>query len=277
MTGVNWAEVAAQGYAVPEGLAPPDALDELLGMLGSENPEVRDGQAYSTLATWTRAGYFDGVLRALGNRAALGLGHESILVRSFSALVLGEVVQRDAQSPNVGAAARHMWLEHWQFSYPYEQDVRSHDPTLGWIHVVAHGADTARAFALHPATTTADLRMILDTLTERLRSLPLHLNQTEDDRLALAMLAVLTRPELGGDDIQAWLTEYQTLWTPPAYPLAPGPALAIRTLHSLHTLLHLGATVDGVTLRPAHPEPTIAVVQDALGSIYPYYGNGQAG
>lgn len=274
MTGVNWAEVAAQGYAVPEGLDPPDALDELLGMLGSKNPEVRDRQAYSTLALWTRAGHFDAVLRELGDAAALGLSQESVLVRSFSALILGEAVRRDAQLLVVSSATRHLWMEHWQFSYPYERDVRSFDPELGWIHSVAHGADTGREFALHPATTAADLRMILDTLTERLRSLPLHLNQTEDDRLALAMLAVLSRPELKPADIRAWLNDYQTFWTPLTFPLSPGAALAIRTLHSLHTLLQLGATVDGVTLRPAYPMTTVEAVQDALRSFTPYLGDG---
>lgn len=275
MTGVDWAEVAAREYAVPEGVYPPDVLDELLGMLASEDPEVRDRQAYSTLAHWMGAGQFDVVLPELGEGANLGLEDPSVLLRSFSALVLGEVVQRDAEQPIVPAGLWQSWLERWQDWYPHEPDVRSHDPSLGWIHAVAHGADTARAFALHPATTSTDLRTILDTLTKRLRSLPLHLNQTEDDRLALALLAVLSRTELGEGEIRAWLTEYQTLWTPPAFPLAPGPALAIRTLHSLHTLLHLRATVDGVTLRPAYSEATLAAVQNALRSVYPYYGGAQ--
>lgn len=244
-------------------------------MLGSEDPEVRDVQAYSTLAHWTRAGHFDSLLREVGDKVASNLSDNNVLVRSFNVLILGEVVQRDAQLLVVSSAARHMWMEHWQFSYPQERDTRSFDAELGWIHSVAHGADTARAFALHPATTAADLRMILDTLTERLRSLPLHLDQTEDDRLALAMLAVLSRPELEPADIKAWLTDDHTIWTPPTFPLSPGAALAIRTLHSLHTLLHLGATLDGLTFRPAYPAETIKAVREAVQSFTPYPGNAQ--
>lgn len=277
MTGVNWAAVVASGYAVPEGLYPPDALNELLGMLGSQDPEVRDRQAYSTLAHWTRAGHFDAVLRELGDQAAYGLGHDSVLVRSFSALILAEAVRRDAQLLIVDPAARFMWMEHWQFSYPYEQNVRSFDPELGWIHSVAHGADTAREFALHPSTTRADLQMILDTLADRLRSLPMPLHQTEDDRLALALLAVFSRWEYKVEDIREWSAEYRTLWTPPAFPLSPGVSLAVRTLHSLHTLLHLGATLDGVTLRAAYPTETLEAVQEALRSVIPYLGESQAG
>jgi hypothetical protein len=277
MLGVNWAEVVAKGYAVPDGLNPPDALDELLRMLASPDPEIRDTQAYSVLAVWTRAGHFDAVLRELGDRVASNLGDSSVLVRSFSALILGEVVKRDARLLVTTSAARHMWLTHWEFSYPYEQDVRSYDPDLGWIHTVAHGADLAREFALHPSIsiTQGYLQLILDVLVDRLRSLTLHLNQTEEDRLALAMLAVLSRPELEPEDIRQWLTDYRTLWTPVTLPLSPGPALAIRTLHSLHSLLYLGATLDGVTLRPAYPAEALTAVQEALRSFTPYLADSQ--
>lgn len=274
MTGVNWAEVAASGYAVPEGLHPPDALDELLGMLGSEDPEVRDTQAYSTLAHWTRAGHLDSVLRELGDEAAYGLSHESVLVRSFSALVLSEAIRRVRLAPLLPDYIVAIWIECWMRWYPNEPDVRSFEEGIGWIHAVAHGADVARELALHPIMSNDDLRH----LTGRLRSLSLPLNQTEDDRLALAMLAVLSREEYEPEDARAWLADYRTLWTslePGLIP--PGAALAVRTLHSLHTLLHLGATLDGVTLHPAYPEETLAAVQDALRSVYPYYGEGQAG
>ncbi|GAA5513262.1 hypothetical protein Dcar01_01991 [Deinococcus carri] len=272
MTGVNWAAVAASDYVVPKGLNPPDALHELLGMLASPDPAVRDAQAYSTLALWTRAGHFDGVLRELGDRAGSGLGNDQVLVRSFSALVLGEVVRRDAQQRVVGPAVRHLWMEHWQFYYPSEQDVRSYDPDLGWIHAVAHGADTAREFALHPITTPAELNVILRTVTERLSSLPMPLYQTEEDRIALALLAVLSRTEVPPEGIRAWLSEYRSLWTPLTFPLSPGVALGIRTLHSLHTLLHLGATLDGAILRPAYPAETLKAIQDTLRDVTPYLG-----
>ncbi|BDP42464.1 hypothetical protein DAETH_24330 [Deinococcus aetherius] len=272
---MNWAEVAARGYAVPEGLHPPDALGELLGMLGSEDPEVRDRQAYSTLAHWTRAGHFDSVLRELGDATAFGLSHESVLVRSFSALVLGEAIRRDRLTSLLPGETVAVWRDRWTRWYPHELDVRSFEEGVGWVHAVAHGADTAREVASHPRTERAELRGLLDTLTKRLRSLPLHLNQTEDDRLALAMLAVLAREEYEPGDVRGWLADYRTLWTPLSFPLSPGAALALRTLHSLHTLLHLGATVDGVTLRPAYPEATLAAVQDILRSVHPYSGEGQ--
>lgn len=277
MTGVNWGEVAARGYEVPEGLHPPDALGELLGMLGSEDPGVRDRQAYSALAHWTRAGHFDSVLRELGDEAAYGLSHESVLVRSFSALVLSEAIRRVRLAPLLPGYIVAIWIECWMRWYPNEPDVRSFEEGIGWIHAVAHGADVARELALYPGPSFDFLQHLLEVLLERLRTLPTHLHQTEEDRLALAMLAVFSHEEYEPGDIAWWSEACRTLWTPPTFPLSPGAALAIRTLHSLHTLLHLGATLDGVTLRPAYPDETLAAVQDALRSVYPYYGEGQAG
>ena len=244
-------------------------------MLASPDPDMRDEQAYTTLAIWTEAGHFDAVLGELSRTSAQLLSAPDVLTRSFSALILGKTVERDAAlsrtTPTISLPDD---LAAWQAWYPHEPDVRSFEDGIGWIHSVAHGADTARVLALHPQTDAAQLRLILDTLTARLRSLPLPLTQGEDDRLALAILAALTRPELPLADIRGWLNDYQTLWTsltPGLIP--PGAALAVQTLHSLHTLLHLGATINRAPLRPAHPTETLELVQDALRSVYPYYGS----
>ncbi|TSA86351.1 DUF2785 domain-containing protein [Deinococcus detaillensis] len=276
----DWASVAANSYNLPEGLYPPDALPELLGMLASPDPTVRDEQAYMTLSEWTQAGHFDAVLAELGARTTALLRAPDILSRSFSALILGEAVRRDTnllREQGKELAFRLLWypsaLAAWHHWYPNEADVRSFEEGTGWIHTVAHGADTALALALHPQASAADLQLILDTLTARLRSLPLYLSQTEDDRLALAVLAVLSRPEVTVEYISSWLENYQTLWASSAAGLIPaGPVLAVRTLHSLHTLLHLGATLGDVTLHPAYSAETLELVQEALRSIYPYYG-----
>lgn len=305
MNEIDWAAVAASGYAVPERLNPVDALPKLLGMLDSPSLEIRDAQACMTLTMWTQAGHFDAVLFQLGSDVAAHLlpvsspqltppdsltdaefafqiHPPSILARSFCALILGEILDRDAKLLSVPVRARpvaireqlqHMALGIWRQWYPSERDVRSHEEGVGWIHAVAHGADTARALALHPQTSAVQLRSILDTFTERLRTLPRHLSQTEDDRLALAMLAVFSRPKLTPEQISGWLSDYQTLWTSlNAGPIPPGPGLAVRALHSLHTLLHLDARVNGKALRPAYPTETLELVQGALRSVYPYYG-----
>jgi len=117
------------------------------------------------------------------------------------------------------------------------------------------------------------LRHLSECFAGRLRSLPFSLSQMEEDRLALAMIAVLSRQEYEPSDFREWLDACQSLWTPLVLPLLPGTSLAVRTLHSLHTLLHLGATLDGVTLRPAYPAETLEAVQKTLRSFTSYLGD----
>lgn len=272
MPTVNWAEVAAGGYAVPAGVNPAEHVPELLARLGDPDPTVRDAQAYGALATWVKRGHLDEVLPDLGDRCAANLQDENVLRRSFNALILGECLGRSRRAALLDTPAVTRWYDAWRAWYPIEADTRSYDDTQGWIHTVAHGADVAAEWARRDLTG-AELLVLIDILRERLRTLTEYLNQTEDDRLALALFSAFSNPNFGPDELESWSARYRTLWTelqPGKIP--PGAVLAVRTLHSLHTLLCLGATINGEVLQASHPTEALEAVQDALKSVYPYYG-----
>lgn len=64
----DWALVRDGGFAVPAGRPVDELVAELVGMLRSPDPVVRDRQAYSTLATWIGRGVLsEDQLRALGD------------------------------------------------------------------------------------------------------------------------------------------------------------------------------------------------------------------
>lgn len=96
----------------------------------------------------------------------------------------------------------------------------------------------------------------------------------EDDRLALAFLAVCSRADFTPDDyLREWATRYRSLFTrQETGERSPGATLAISTLHSLRTLVQVGANVEGQFLLPAHPQATLDAIRDALRSVYDYYG-----
>lgn len=273
---MDWAKIAKNDYALPEGINPLESLDELLGMLGDPNPVVRDEQGYGTLANWIRAGHFDARLQELGDQCVANLQDPNVLLRSFSVLILAEVVRCNRKHSLLPRHAVQPWLERWQQWYPNEPDVRSYEDGTGWIHAVAHGADFAFEWALSE-DESAPLRLLMASFTERFKHLPLYLSQTENDRVALAILAVLSRPAFRPNDIQDWLSSYQTLWTvlePGKIP--PGAVLAVQTLQSLYVLLKLGATDDGAALKPAYPQETLEEVEAALKTVYPFYGTPDA-
>ena len=97
-----WQEILSKGLPVPEDRPLDDLSAELTTMLGSTDPEQRDGTAYPTLATWIDRGVYDDLLPGLGDGMAAGLtvglgenGTDSVFRRSFSVLALAECLARD--------------------------------------------------------------------------------------------------------------------------------------------------------------------------------------
>jgi Protein of unknown function (DUF2785) len=274
-------------------LDPGTLADQAWACLNDPDPEIRDGLAYPTLVSLLDAGELDDRLEELGDRAVAGfrlrrrsveplgvpaehLGDPYALRRSFSALVLGEVIARDRVAGAAGARllpepALGRWLLAWAGWYPAEPITSSHDRLRGWLHAVAHGADVARELALHPQLSAPELALLLQTMAARLHSLTQFLNQTEDDRLALAALAILSRPELEPDAPGAWLASLSQLWTAARPPHLAGAVLARGVLHSLHLLATTGAQLGEVELPPA-PLALQTQIREALLVTYPYAG-----
>ena len=102
MSGSYWKQVVEDDFGVPSDRPLDDLTAELTRMLGSTDPQLRDGTAYPALATWTDRGVYDDLLSGLGDGMAAGLtvglgehGTDSVFRRSFSVLILGECIARD--------------------------------------------------------------------------------------------------------------------------------------------------------------------------------------
>jgi hypothetical protein len=68
---------------------------QVVAILRSSDPHERDEVAYVSLAGWIAAGDEDLDLVGLGDTMASRLADRKIEARTFAALVLGEVVERD--------------------------------------------------------------------------------------------------------------------------------------------------------------------------------------
>ena len=97
-----WDRVVTEGHRVPDDRPLDDLTAELVTMLGSPDPHLRDQVGYATLATWIERGVYDELLTGLGDGMAAGLenglgdrGNDTVFRRSFSALLLAECVARD--------------------------------------------------------------------------------------------------------------------------------------------------------------------------------------
>ena len=107
-----WEQVVADGLKVPQDRSLVEMTEDLTRMLGDADPEVRDGIAFPTMATWIDEGVYDDLLVGLGDGMChgldIGLGEtesDTVFRRSFSALILTECIDRTTRAalggPNV--------------------------------------------------------------------------------------------------------------------------------------------------------------------------------
>jgi Protein of unknown function (DUF2785) len=266
----------------------PDDLSALVDDLRSPDPRVRDEGAYSTLADRITKGKADGHLAALGDAGAALLADPAIQARSFGALLLALVVDRvntlSSSIPDHERAAVDVrpidivgWLAVFLTWYSGERDLRGHDETLGWLHAVAHGADTLEAFAGSPLLNPSDQLMLLHLAADRVHApTPAHLTQQEDDRLGHAVMTILLRGAVPTDDACAWIDRLAAPWRD----RTPGPTPAqvdntIRLARALHLQLTLGIRLEptgSVVLMPDRDE-LLRHLGAALADVGWFYGH----
>ncbi len=119
--------------------------------------------------------------------------------------------------------------------YVDEQDLRGHDPELGWVHAVAHGADFFGACGAAGSGIRPPCSMPSPANGRAHRFV---WRDQEEDRVAHALALVLARPDVDEPTAVGWLDHVRTMFASGS----PGPVPAeasntMRTLRSLHVAL----------------------------------------
>ena len=214
-----WRSIRENGYAFPAGRDILALTEDLCLLLGSPDPVLRDELAYSILATWVSEGrYSSRALRELGTRMVANLQHglgdrdsDSVFLRAFSVLILGEIIAVDTQNPQLEQSLLQAWRSEALQYLSAEVDERGIVPKRGWAHAAAHTADCLGAFASHPSTDKKGLQELLSGIAHRvLRHGAQVFIHDEDERLAFACLAVFQRSLLSPADIDSWCTLFET-------------------------------------------------------------------
>lgn len=264
MTG--WREVIANKGVLPAGVSPEDAVAELSEMLGAADPVTRDEVAYTALSCLIPR-LEPPLRRRLGDTMSARFRDPAVQARTFAPLILAGLIRVGEFDVS--------WLAAFEAWYPCEQDLRGHDPELGWLHAVAHGADLLGAFGFGCPHVKPErmLKLAVDRLLAKTEYV---LRDQEDDRLAYAMALTLTREGLTEATATAWLE-------PVAVDFAqgePGPVPAhatntMRTLRLLYLLVDRGVrprwgSEQAVLVR--HRETVKQRLAEVLAVVAPFAG-----
>ena len=209
-----WRGIVANKYEVPKGEKAFGLAKELNGYLKSGDPELRDDLAYSILATWVleKNEFSVEELLALeaewrGNlKAGIGEnGTDSVFGRSFSALCLAAIAERELKSQFLGEERYRKLLEAALEYLGDEKDLRGFDEKKGWIHATAHTADLIAALARHPLFTEADQAKVLEAAGKRVETARVIFSFGEQDRLANALAAMAGRADFNLAGFELWV------------------------------------------------------------------------
>ena len=293
MSEAYWQAVLQSGMEVPLDRTLDELTVELVEMLGHPNPRLREDLAYPLLTTWIAGGVYDDLLTGLGDGLVpglrYGLGHDgdvSVIRRSFSALMLAEIIGRDNEVHRLSAASVLDWGDRATSWYVREQDHRGWLPEQGWAHAVAHGADLLAALGRSRHFGRLELTVLLDVIADRVLTPTAYVwRHGEDDRLAFAVMTLLHRNALDPGIVEPWLARLGAGIKPPRtrghldaeWP-SPAAGNASAFLRALHLQLALGvqgrADLRGddelFAEQPAHRADLLLAVLDQIRAESPW-------
>jgi len=209
-----WNKIIENDYALPEGHNVTNLTQELLSHLGSTDPELRDDIAYMVLINWINddiltTGQLHEMIEPLKANLKIGIGEvegDSVFLRTFSALILGEIVDKDNNKPFL---EKEEVLDIFERALAYlaqERDLRGYVPEKGWAHALAHTADLLLALARSEHTGSEQLERILRAISSKLMGVDdLIFVADEDERLVSTVIEILNRNLLTLDTLSQWL------------------------------------------------------------------------
>lgn len=272
-----WISIAKNDYKIPEGHTLEELTQTLFGYLGNIDPELRDDTAYVVYANFLKREMYSkeeiqAHVKELTSSLEKGIGQtesDSVFLRTFSILLLAEIVYRDNKSPLLDEEQIRLLMEKGLWYLDAEKDPRGYIPIKGWAHALAHTADLMLVLGNNRFTTQPDHEDILVGIAKKL------VNSTnwvyihgEDERLANAVIAVLQRHLVSLEFLTTWLqslTEPEKSWK--------GAYMEEGQDRAYHNVRNFLRSVSGA-VRKAESLPQREEIQDAtlraLDNLRPY-------
>jgi hypothetical protein len=213
-----WNSIAKNDYQIPEGYTLENLTDILFSYLGSVDAELRDDIAYGVYANWLKQGIYSketikSHIDKLLSNLDKGVGEtesDTVFLRSFSILLLAEIVHNDNKKQLLEKNQVKSILEKGLWYLDAEKDARGYIPAKGWAHALAHTADLMLVLARNRFIDGSDLWRMLATISNKMvhatRYVYIH---GEDERLAGAVIEILRRDLVSLNQLEIWTRSFK--------------------------------------------------------------------
>lgn len=191
-------QVADNDFTWPDTENPTQYLDSLCHHIGDTDPILRDELIYPILGDLVSSD------EQLPNEEALALllklsstdylsfslgsqNDDAIFKRTFSALIIANLLDRDLDHPFLTDLQRSQVGERLLNTFINEKDIRSYVPTKGWAHALAHYSDAIGCLLASEQMSEQFLLPFLKALSSKLSAAEGVWTGEEDERWTTAL------------------------------------------------------------------------------------------
>ncbi len=195
-------QIADNDYEWPEDDNAKNYLESLCHYIGDTDPVLRDDLVYPILGdlvqneTLMPAEEAASLLMTLVGENYLGHGlglelDDSVFKRTFSALIIACLIDRDVENPYLTDEQRHTAGTCLLHAFIAEQDIRNYVPEKGWAHSLAHYSDAIGCLLNHDSMAEQFLHPVMVALATKLSAKQGVWSGAEDERWVTALATPL--------------------------------------------------------------------------------------
>ena len=221
---INW--IFENEFKIHPEFPLEEQLDQFLLYLGSPDSLIRE-KSLSILGTWTEKDLLtDEQLIDMAEKTSesilIGLGEkntDSVFLRSFSALILANIIDLDEafaqqiiedRKPFLTEALIEKYLDASLKYYREEKDIRGYVEEKEWAHSIAHGADLFRKLAKHRLLGKEELLRILEVFKMKIIEPQDDTYKAREElRITVAVYTLFLRRLLNTEEIIEWFSGFE--------------------------------------------------------------------
>jgi hypothetical protein len=215
-------KIVNNDYNLPAGKDEYEAVQAVISILGSADAELRDELGYSVLNKWLLTKKYlnpkqlENLLdKALSNEMLFyKIGEtktNSVFLRSFTSLLIALILLRDNRDKFLGKETYQKVLESIQLYCHLEKDSRSYVEGKGWAHAPAHIADVVDECIKNRHTKLEECKLLWNALLSLIENATEVFIAEEDERMSLAVVAMVEQGKVPISVLIEWLNEKEEL------------------------------------------------------------------
>lgn len=189
-------------------------LDAMILHIGSPNSDLREMVYRSFYMLIIHDGLDYEILKKLLDYSVKHLlfkgidesGTDSVFTRAFTTILIAVIISKDMEADFLPKETLTEVKNEVKKYIELEQDVRGYVPVKGWAHSIAHVADTCEELIKSEKIDEDEYFSIVEILLKKYCTTPTGFLHGEDDRVVIAVLAMLKK-EVGLEDLKQFVED----------------------------------------------------------------------